>query len=177
MEHHESAEPLPITVETVSTSVSIVSEDMSSSTASPPSSGRSTPFSTMSDASTVGTSSFSSSPPSPSLEKQEHHRSLQRQSSVQNLRDKRASFFNRRDIVISDTRYFGGRNTTSGDYSNVSWSASSSATFPRIRTDPNHRSRFQNLLAQWKARDTPSSRTATTTSSSADGSAEPVSVN
>ncbi|KAF9166207.1 hypothetical protein DFQ27_004925 [Actinomortierella ambigua] len=161
----DTAEPKPVAVETTVTT--FVSEDaMSSATASPPSSGRSTPFSTMSDATTVS-HTYSASEDSAlnsgrkhSDDQPPHHHGLQRQSSVQNLRDKRASFFNRREIVVSDTRYFGGRNTTNGDYNNVAWSASSSATFPRIRTDPNSRVRFQSLLAQWKARDIPAAAVA-----------------
>ncbi|KAF9971996.1 hypothetical protein BGZ73_004944 [Actinomortierella ambigua] len=179
MEHVESdysssiaaAEPMPVAVEetTATTVTTFVSDDaMSSTTASPPSSGRSTPFSTMSDVTTVSHTYSASEDSALDNNKHQHNHGLQRQSSVQNLRDKRANFFNRRDIVVSDTRYISGRNTTNGDYSNVAWSSSASSTFPRIRTDPNSRVRFQSLLAQWKARDIPAATVAVAATAAAE---------
>ncbi|KAG0304116.1 hypothetical protein BGZ97_001616 [Linnemannia gamsii] len=67
-------------------------------------------------------------------EGQEARKSLSRPLSRQELRRK-SSFFNSKDIAISDQRF----------------SSSTSASMRPI-ADPRFKSRFQNILSQWKAR-------------------------
>ncbi|KAI1301016.1 hypothetical protein EDD11_005873 [Mortierella claussenii] len=80
-------------------------------------------------------SSSSASPSSPTLPSdQEPRNSFTRPLSRQEIRRK-SSFFNNKDIAVSDQRY----------------STSASASMRPI-ADPRFKSRFQNVLAQWKAR-------------------------
>ncbi|KAF9919033.1 hypothetical protein BX616_002697 [Lobosporangium transversale] len=71
---------------------------------------------------------------------EEPRESLSRPLSRQELRRK-SSFFNSKDIAVSDKRY-------------GTWSGSSSISASmRPITDPRFKSRFQSLLSQWKARE------------------------
>ncbi|KAF9433599.1 hypothetical protein BGZ76_009242 [Entomortierella beljakovae] len=70
--------------------------------------------------------------------------SISRPLSRQDLRRK-SSFFNSKDIAVSDRRY---ANLSSSSTSSNSGIASSM----RPIADPRFKNRFQNILAQWKAR-------------------------
>ncbi|KAF9355201.1 hypothetical protein BGX26_006850 [Mortierella sp. AD094] len=82
----------------------------------------------------------------------EPRKSLSRPLSRQDLRRK-SSFFNSKDIVVSDRRYSNYSSTsTSSSYSNTNGVSTSIAPSMRPIADPRFKNRFQNILAQWKAR-------------------------
>ncbi|KAF9995068.1 hypothetical protein BGZ80_007612 [Entomortierella chlamydospora] len=79
-------------------------------------------------------------------------KSLSRPVSRQDLRRK-SSFFNSKDIAVSDRRYSNySSSSTSSSYSNTSGTSSLVAPSLRPIVDPRYKSRFQNTLAQWRAR-------------------------
>ncbi|KAF8960594.1 hypothetical protein BGZ46_001537 [Entomortierella lignicola] len=93
---------------------------------------------------------------------EELRRSPSRSLSRQELR-RRSSFFNSKDIVTSDRRYssrstsstLSSSSSSSSSYSSYSYSNPISTSVPsslRPIADPRFKSRFQNILAEWKAR-------------------------
>ncbi|KAF9201568.1 hypothetical protein BGZ49_008182 [Haplosporangium sp. Z 27] len=89
---------------------------------------------------------------------EELRRSPSRSLSRQELR-RRSSFFNSKDIVTSDRRYSSistsSTLSSSSSYSSYSYPNPVSTSVPsslRPIADPRFKSRFQNILAEWKAR-------------------------